>query len=600
MEALGCFSTITERRVCCFGAALLLIGCSTTEFLDKQSTCSEQYRCAGNMVQECSEGRYTNVGFCARPKVCVASLGRCASCFPGAPFCQGDDLHQCRSDGTFGTKIKSCSPGWCTGNGCADPCKRAETQLSYVGCSYWPSVTSNTVVPEEFRFAVAVANTSSASAKITIASSSATLVSTTVAGNSVATIKLPWGKYLRERYGLISDGAYHLKSSLPVTVYQFNALDYVLHQECKKKDSNPTDGKCYSWSNDASLLLPEHSLSREYMVISWPTHVVLQYKETLPSVSPGFFAVVAARPGTTKMTVSFSADAQGFSTGVDNYSKGQTASFSMKQFDVAQLVSRMPSSCTYVKTDSRGHRYCDLSQTTDLTGTVITADREVAVFAGHNCTFIPFDKWACDHLEEQLFPVKSWGRRYVGTHTISSKQDPNIYRVVSAAQANKITFDPPVHKSVVLDRGKFIDITTTKDFEARGTARFALAQFMVGQNYSNPEGGKGEPGDPSMALAVPVEQYRSYYRFLAPTTYQQNYVNVIAPTEATVLLDGSPIQKSTFTAIGASSFGVAKIKISGGSHTVESSSGGVGIAVYGVGSYTSYMYPGGLDLKILK
>ena len=599
MEVLRKLAATMEQRVF-FGAVLLLVGCSITEFPDKQSTCKEQYRCAGNAFQKCRDGRYVDVEFCARPKVCVASLGRCASCFPGLPHCKGDDLHQCKSDGTFGAKIKSCSPGWCDSNGCADPCKKAEAQLSYVGCSYWPSVTLNGV-SDEFSFAVAVANTSAASAKITIASSTTTLVSTAVAGNSVATIKLPWGKYLKERYGLISDGAYHLKSSLPVTVYQFNPLDYVLHHECKTEDSKPYDGKCYSYTNDASLLLPEHSLSKEYMVITLPTHAILAYGKTKLGMAPGLFAVVATKPGTTKMTVVFSANAHGYSTGIDNYTKGQTASFKMKQFDVAQLVSQMPSSCTYVKTDSQGHRYCNLSQTTDLTGTMITTDKEVAVFAGHNCTFVPFDKWACDHLEEQLFPVKSWGRRYMGTHTISSQKDPNIYRVVSATQGNKITFDPPVHKPVVLNRGKFIDITTTKDFEAKGAGRFALTQFMVGQGYSNPTGwGTGDPGDPSMALAVPVEQYRSYYRFLAPSSYQQNYVNVIASTEATVLLDGSPIHESKFTAIGASKYRVAKIKISGGSHTVESSFGGVGIAVYGVGTYTSYMYPGGLDLKILK
>ena len=38
--------------------------------------------------------------------------------------------------------------------------------------------------------------------------------------------------------------------------------------------------------------------------------------------------------------------------------------------------------------------------------------------------------------------------------------------------------------------------------------------------------------------------------------------------------------------------------IAGGPHTITGDSeDGFGIAVYGVGSYTSYMYPGGLDIK---
>ena len=40
------------------------------------------------------------------------------------------------------------------------------------------------------------------------------------------------------------------------------------------------------------------------------------------------------------------------------------------------------------------------------------------------------------------------------------------------------------------------------------------------------------------------------------------------------------------------------MKISGGAHNITSPKK-FGIAVYGVGSYTSYMYPGGLDLKLI-
>ena len=591
-------ATATGLRLLCLGTVLLLPACSNIEFPDKGSTCARQYRCVGKILQECREGQMVNLSLCAKPTVCVASLGRCASCIPGSQQCQGDLLRRCDADGTFGAKVKSCPAGWCTRSGCADPCKSAETTLSYVGCSYWPSVTLNSV-SEEFSYAVAVANTSDASAKITITSATATLATAVVSGNSMATIKLPWGKYMKEYYGHISDGAYHLKSSLPVTVYQFNPLDYVVNHECKEKDGKPYDGKCYSFTNDASLLLPEHSLSTEYMVIALPTLAMIGPKETQPSRTPGFFTVVAARQGTTKVTVTFSAGAQSYGSAVVHHTKGQTASFSMEQFDAAQIISQVPSSCTYVKTDTYGYRHCDLRGTTDLTGTMITSDKPVALFAGHKCTRVPFDKWACDHVEEQIFPLKSWGRRYLGTHTISSKKDPNIYRVVSAAQGNQITFEPPVHKPVVLHRGQFIDVTTTRDFEVKGTERLALAQFMVGQNYSNPDYDSDEPGDPSMALAVPVEQYRSYYRFLAPGSFQQNYVNIIAPAKAMVLLDRSVVDSDKFTPIGESGFGVARIKISGGSHTVESSAG-VGIAAYGVGLYTSYMYPGGLDLKVIK
>ena len=585
---------------CCLAAVLLLAGCPDATFEDGTDSCDGgKYRCMGNIIQACTGGKYVDKLYCAKPSVCAASLGRCAACFPGSSWCKGDVLHKCTAEGTFGAKIKACNPGWCNSGGCYDPCANAASSKSYMGCKYWPTVTMNSV-SDEFSFAVAVANTSTAPAKVTVASATnSSLAKATVAPNSVATIKLPWGKHLKTQYGLIGKAAYRLTSNLPVTVYQFSPLNYVLNHECKIPDSNPKDGKCFSYSNDASLLLPDHALAKEYMVIAQPTHAMIASGQDKPNMSPGFFTVVATEPGITKLSVTFAGDAQGGHDTVAYYSKGQTVNFSLGQFDVNQVLSRLPSSCTPNKTDSDGHKYCKMVGT-DLTGTVIKADKKVAVFVGHQCTFLPYDKWACDHLEEQMFPISSWGKKYIGTHTTSSQKDPNIYRLVSATDGNKLTFNPSIISSVTLNRGKFVDFMHAKDFEVRGKGRFAVAQFMVGQGFSHPVGGTGDPGDPAMALAVPVEQYRTDYRFLAPNSFQQNYVNIIAPVTSVVMLDGTRVAASSLRALGSTGYAVAKLKIKGGGHVLESSSGGFGIMVYGVGAYTSYMYAGGLDLKILK
>jgi hypothetical protein len=63
------------------------------------------------------------------------------------------------------------------------------------------------------------------------------------------------------------------------------------------------------------------------------------------------------------------------------------------------------------------------------------------------------------------------------------------------------------------------------------------------------------------------------------------------------MLDGTPI--SGFAAIGSSGFGVVRVPLvnrNRGNHTIESDEP-IGISVYGYGTYTSYGYPGGLDLK---
>ena len=109
----------------------------------------------------------------------------------------------------------------------------------------------------------------------------------------------------------------------------------------------------------------------------------------------------------------------------------------------------------------------------------------------------------------------------------------------------------------------------------------------------------GSTGDPAMALAVPVEQFRQDYLFHAPTNYESNYVDVTAPMGATVTLDGAPV---AFTAIGTTGYGIARIfpLTAGpgmdGNHSITGDMP-FGITVYGYGQYTSYWYPGGLDLK---
>ena len=101
-----------------------------------------------------------------------------------------------------------------------------------------------------------------------------------------------------------------------------------------------------------------------------------------------------------------------------------------------------------------------------------------------------------------------------------------------------------------------------------------------------------------MALAVPVEQFRASYLFHAPTNYESNYVDVTAPIGTTVTLDGMPL---VFQPVGATGFGFARVypltagPAGDGNHSITGTAP-FGITVYGYGQYTSYWYPGGLNL----
>jgi hypothetical protein len=408
-----------------------------------------------------------------------------------------------------------------------DPCASARAAKSYVGCSYWPTVTVNAALVEDFGFAVVVANANPVPVEVTVAS-----------GN------------------------------------------------------NPAFSKTTIAPND---LLPDHALNKEYLVIALPTQG--QNDGAGWSSSPGFFAVVATSPGKTRVEVRFSAETAAGAGDLRSYQKGETASFTLDQGAVLQILSRLTEGCAAPTTHGETS-FCE-DPDSDLTGTAIRADQSIQVISGHNCAMVPFDRFACDHLEEQLFPLQSWGKRYLLAHTASSGKNPSRYRIVSGDDGNQIVFSPAVHPPVLLQRGAHLDLETGQPFEVTGSKRLAVVQLMVGQDYAG-DASSGAPGDPAMALAVPVEQYRTSYGFLAPASYQQNYVNVITPSAATgkIRFDGKAVARELFKPIGQSGFSAGALKIVGGAHRLEGAAP-FGISVYGVGAYTSYMFPGGLDLRVL-
>ena len=102
-----------------------------------------------------------------------------------------------------------------------------------------------------------------------------------------------------------------------------------------------------------------------------------------------------------------------------------------------------------------------------------------------------------------------------------------------------------------------------------------------------------------MVLEVPVEQFRNRYDVLIPSTYRLNYVNVTTPTGAEVTLDGQPLDPANVRGPYPVGTGleVRVVHVDAGAHTFATSDGRpFGAKVYGVAAYTSYMYPGGLNL----
>ncbi len=499
--------------------------------------------------------------------------------------------------------------------GVPQTCAAALQAQSYIGCEYWPTVTANARLYNGFEYAVVVVNPTGSDADVTVTRGGSQLASATLKPGKVEIIKLPWVEELRgagDGSVLAAGGAFKLESSVPVTVYQFNPLEFRLDTDPADCPELANQGGCFSFSNDASILLPKSALRGNYWVMNYPTHHIGTEPKDQPltwTSPPGFVTITGTEDGTTvKFTARGNVRA---GSGVAALAQGMSATYTLDAGDVLMLQSASPPDgptsvagkpCVTEKQGMTDVTLCPGGQAFDLTGSLIEADKPVSVIGGHDCTMIPYGNYACDHVEESLFPVDALGQDLIVTAPQAVGEigvnpgaaDGMMVRILSAGAANQITFDPPVNPPVTLNAGEWIEVgPVSQDFRVSGTDKLAVSQYLLGQTVS---GASIAIGDPAQSVAIPVEQYRLSYSFYAPKSYTQNFINIVAKAGALITLDGKDIEASEFLPIGNTGYMVARRQGTGRAHA-STGTDNFGITVYGYGSYTSYMYPGGLNLE---
>ncbi|MCX7808763.1 MAG: IgGFc-binding protein, partial [Deltaproteobacteria bacterium] len=142
---------------------------------------------------------------------------------------------------------------------------------------------------------------------------------------------------------------------------------------------------------------------------------------------------------------------------------------------------------------------------------------------------------------------------------------------------------------------QYLEFEVNRPFHISANKGVMVVQYLRGQYASTPP---AERGDPAMTVLAPSEQFRSDYTFILPTSYNestngQNHVLIVRPRGLAITVDGSPLT-IPFTPIGDREVGV--LPLQGGTHTMRASSP-FGIITYGLGSFTSYATPGGLNLE---
>ena len=468
---------------------------------------------------------------------------------------------------------------------CVGAC--ATVGRSYVGCEYLATVSANSVATQ-FPFAITVSNAGDTPAEVLVEGGRATEpITFTVAPGDVHVEELPWVLDLkicshprgihcsdRSQSAIAPKGAYRVRSTAPVVVYQFSPLGYALDT-----------GRDYSYTNDASLLVPVTALGREYVVPGWPAAVFTA--EQGEGATAAGVTITAARDDTDVTVHPTAAIVAG--PGVPETPAGGTVTLHLDRGDVAQL----------------------LTTNGDLTGSRVAASQPVQVIAAHLCANVPLDVPYCDHLEEVVFPRETLSTEYVvvppaipgcasGDGACGAR---SAVRVIAMEDDVVVETDPSqamperlVHTGDVADLRDVIG-----PFVIRASGRILVTQLMHGQCSSVPGptadcDALAPHGDPAMALVVPTDQFREDFLFHAPTSYESRFATVVAPLSSHPTLDGASLP--ALVRIGASEWGFARVELGSGTGNHRlSADARVGVSVYGYGRYTSFWYPGGLDLE---
>ncbi|MCY1069973.1 IgGFc-binding protein [Nannocystis sp. RBIL2] len=494
----------------------------------------------------------------------VTSIGLCT---PGELQCDGPSAVQvCADDGQSWLPPTPCAADQvCDFGVCKSLCAKAQTDASSVGCEYF-AVDNNNDPAEAYDsqpYAVVVSNVDPAkTANVQVQTHDgaawATIQQSQVGPNTLFQFDLP-DRHI-DYTGVNPRGAYKVVSDVPIIAYQFQ----------------PINGET-SYTSDASLLLPVNVYDKYYYVVGWGES----------SFGNAQLNIVAAQDATTvTITPAVPTDAGG---ALPALPAGQPYTLPpMNEADVIQIES----------------------STNMLSGTYITSDKPIGVFSNHWCANIPSaDTCCCDHLEEQVYGLQTWGDTYVASRfpvRNNGAPEPSYWHLFAAEDGTQVHVDrhPEVTgipaDDFAMTKGQLITMTVggseanPGDFVVTADKPIYLMQYMSSSANTNVP--PLQAGDPAMAQAVPLAQYRSSYVILIPSNWLFDRIVLTKKTGANITLDGAPVAQNTFIKVGASEWEVARVPADDGVHVLTGDQP-FGVMVIGYDEYDSYAYPGGLDQK---
>jgi hypothetical protein len=220
----------------------------------------------------------------------------------------------------------------------------------------------------------------------------------------------------------------------------------------------------------------------------------------------------------------------------------------------------------------------------DLTGTIITADKPIAVFGSHRCANVLSDDLVfCDYIVEQLLPTTMAGTEFV-TLSLATRSGGDTLRCLAVQDQTELS----VHggAAVTLNRGEYFQTVAAGGGIIASTKPIFVTQFANSSDFDAVVN-----ADPFMVVVPPRRFFSTNVMVCtAGTNFVSHYVNVVAPLGSSVELDGMPV---ALNLIPSSGYAGARVPVAPGAHNLEGTQP-FGVMVYGFAEYESYGWPGGL------
>ncbi len=288
----------------------------------------------------------------------------------------------------------------------------------------------------------------------------------------------------------------------------------------------------------------------------------------------------------------------------------------------ASTVAGWISNSTYTITLNKGQVHQVLGITTgtngvDLSGTKVKSVasssggcKRIAVFSGSGKLSISTpgcNAGSADNLYQQLYPVASWGKKYL---TVPSYGKPNNYfRIMRSDPATNVFLNGTLIPAASFVNNYYQFFNNTPNL-IESDIPVAVAQYFTSQNCPTGVGGNPNPYDPDMIVLNPVEQNINKVTLVnspltvsqtSPNQPHQHHIHVVMRNggtgQSSFRLDGVVPATSWITHPADPNYSYLYLSnVAQGNHSLYSDSGYNAIA-YGYGSAETYGYSAGTNVK---